>query len=109
MTEGIGLRSYGAGIDIRNRVGVTVGSVEVDSIPDASGPGSRLTLRAHTGRPGESALVQLWLEPIELRELAGALRLAADHAERARRRAGEAVASGEAPGASDGHLERSRR
>jgi hypothetical protein len=95
--------------DIRNGVGATVGSVEVDSIPDAAGLGSRLTLRAQTGRPGESALVQLWLEPLELRELAGALRLAADHAERARRRAGEEVASHGAPGPPGGDLERSGR
>jgi hypothetical protein len=109
MTEAIGPRSYDAGIDIRNNVGETVGSVEVDSLPDASRPGSRLTLRAHTGRPGESALVQLWLEPIELRELAGALRLAADHIEQARRRAPEAVASDLAAGASIGDRERSGR
>jgi hypothetical protein len=109
MTEAIGPCSYGAGIDIRNGVGVTVGSVEVDSLPDASGLGSRLTLRAHTGRSGESALVQLWLAPLELRELAGALRLAADHAERARRGLAKGIPTNRRPVATNADPERSRR
>jgi hypothetical protein len=92
-------RPYSAGIDIRNPVGTVVGDVAVESLPGNQELGGRLALRAHTGRADELALVQLWLEPIELRELAGAMRLVADHVDQARRRAREVVASGAAAGA----------
>ena len=80
---------YAAGLDI-SQGGAHLGDVSVSSHSDPRiGARLRLAVLAH----GALATVSLPLTPLELRELAGALRLAADHTDEARRGRTEAPAT----------------
>jgi hypothetical protein len=105
MSERTSRRPYAAGLDVR-QAGVGIGAVSVIADPDPR-IGARLRLDVFA-RDGVATL-SLPLAPLELRELAGALRLAADHAERARRRAAAANLTSRMPVATNADPERSRR
>jgi hypothetical protein len=105
MTESSSRQPYAAGLDIR-QAGVYVGAVSVTAHPDPRiGARLRLDVFARDGM----ATLSLPLAPLELRELAGALRLAADHAERARRGPAGAIPTSRMPVGINGDPERSRR
>jgi hypothetical protein len=105
MTERNSRQPYAAGLDIRQG-GVDVGSVSVISHPDPR-IGARLRLDV-VARDGVATL-SLPLAPLELRELAGALRLAADHAERTQRGPAVTIPTSRMPVGINGDPERSRR
>jgi hypothetical protein len=102
MSERSSRQPYAAGLDIRQG-GVDVGAVSVIAHPDPR-IGARLRLDVLAG--DGVATLSLPLVPLELRELAGALRLAADHAEPAR---GEAAGAIRDAGSNERRPERSRR
>jgi hypothetical protein len=93
MNERSSRQPYAAGLDIRQG-GVGIGAVSVFANPDQR-IGARLRLDVFAG--DGVATLSLPLAPLELRELAGALRLAADHAERARRGRAEAISTSGTP------------
>jgi hypothetical protein len=105
MSERSSPQPYAAGLDIRQG-GVDVGAVSVIAHPDPR-TGARLRLDVFAG--DGVATLSLPLAPPELRELAGALRLAADEAERARGEPPEAIPTSGIPGAMNADAERSRR
>jgi hypothetical protein len=105
MSERTSRQPYAAGLDIRQG-GVDVGAVSVIANPDPR-IGARLRLDVFAG--DGVATLSLPLAPLELRELAGALRLAADEAERARRGPAEAISTSGIPTAVNADRERSRR
>jgi hypothetical protein len=104
MSERSSRQPYAAGLDIRQG-GVDVGAVSVFANPDPR-IGVRLRLDVFAG--DGVATLSLPLAPLELRELAGALRLAADQAEAPREAAGAIPTSG-TPVAINADPERSRR
>jgi hypothetical protein len=78
MREWSSSQPYAAGLDIR-QAGVPVGEVSVSLHPDTTvGVRVRLAVFVKEG----VATLSLPLAPLELRDLAGALRLAADQARR---------------------------
>jgi hypothetical protein len=105
MSERSSRQPYAAGLDIRQG-GVDVGAVSVIATPD---PRIAARLRLDVFAGDGAATLSLPLAPLELRELAGALRLAADHAERARGEPAEAISTSGIPGAMNADPERSRR
>jgi hypothetical protein len=105
MSERSSRQPYAAGLDIRQG-GVNVGAVSVMAHPDPR-IGARLRLDVFAG--DGVATLSLPLAPPELRELAGALRLAADEAERAPREAAGAIPTSGIPVATNADPERSGR